>query len=235
MALRDQPYLPLFVQDFLTDEKLIECSAQANGVYIRYMCIAHKSEEYGKVLLKQKDKQSSEQIKNFALKLAKQMPYPVEVIEEGLEELIREAVLILEGDILLQKRMVKDNTVSSARSLAGKKGGKKTQQFASKFAKAKNEANTEYEYETEIESVNENNKGRKKKKFIPPTENEFVEYFVKNGYRAEVAKRAFAYYTEADWIDSLGHKVQSWKSKAQGIWFKPENLDGKKMERANCV
>ena len=43
MALRDQPYLPLYVQDFLTDEKLAECSAMATGVYIRLMCIMHKS------------------------------------------------------------------------------------------------------------------------------------------------------------------------------------------------
>ena len=59
MALRDQPYLPLYVQDFLTDEKLIECSASATGVYIRVMCIMHKSDPYGMILLKQKDKQTS--------------------------------------------------------------------------------------------------------------------------------------------------------------------------------
>lgn len=32
MALRDQPYLPLYVQDFLTDEKLRECSYEAEFV-----------------------------------------------------------------------------------------------------------------------------------------------------------------------------------------------------------
>ena len=71
MALRDQPYLPLYVQDFLTDEKLIECSASATGVYIRVMCIMHKSDPYGMILLKQKDKQTSSTIQNFALKLIK--------------------------------------------------------------------------------------------------------------------------------------------------------------------
>jgi hypothetical protein len=66
MALRDQPYIPLYIQDFLTDEKLIECSAQATGVYVRLMCIMHKSEDYGKILLRQKDKQKPKQIENFA-------------------------------------------------------------------------------------------------------------------------------------------------------------------------
>ena len=70
MARRDQPYLPLYVQDFLTDEKLIECSAESTGVYIRLLCIMHKSQEYGRILLKQKDKQSESKLSDFAFKLS---------------------------------------------------------------------------------------------------------------------------------------------------------------------
>jgi len=148
MALRNQPYLPLYVQDFLTDEKLIECSAETTGVYIRLMCIMHKSETYGVILLKQKDKQTDKQILNFAYKLAKQMPYDVEVIERSLNELLNEKVLILEGDQLLQKRMVKDNDISEKRAKAGSKGGT----FAQANIKANTKANTEYEYENENEN-----------------------------------------------------------------------------------
>ena len=75
MALRDQPYLPLYIQDFLTDEKLSECSASATGVYIRIMCLMHKSEHYGKILLKQKHKQTGKQIEDFASFFAKVLPY----------------------------------------------------------------------------------------------------------------------------------------------------------------
>jgi len=127
MALRDQPYLPLYVQDFMTNVKLNECSAESTGVYIRLMCVMHKSEEYGAILLKQKDKQHGKQILNFAYKLAKQMPFPLEAIERSLEELINEEVIILDGDTLFQKRMVKDNNISLARAEAGKRGGKMTQ------------------------------------------------------------------------------------------------------------
>lgn len=111
----------------MTNLKLNECSAESTGVYIRLMCIMHKSEEYGAILLKQKDKQHDNQIKNFACKLVKQMPYPLDVIERSLEELIIEEVIILDGDTLFQRRMVKDNNISLARSEAGKKGGKTTQ------------------------------------------------------------------------------------------------------------
>ncbi len=141
MALRDQPYLPLYVQDFLTDEKLIECSASATGIYIRLMCVMHKSEPYGMILLKQKDKQSENICLNFAYKLARHLPYSIDEISAGIDELVNEGVLIIENNKLIQKRMVRDNEISDKRAMAGKIGGIKTQ----KFAKAKVKANSENE------------------------------------------------------------------------------------------
>ena len=60
MALRNQPYFPLYTQDFISDEKLRECSAASVGVYIFLMCVFHKSERYGAVSLKPKDKKSGD-------------------------------------------------------------------------------------------------------------------------------------------------------------------------------
>lgn len=161
MALRDQPYLPLFVQDFLTDEKLADCSAQSTGVYIRLMCLMHKSTQYGCILLKQKDKQTESKIQNFAVKLSRQMPYTVDVIAAALEELLDENVIQIDGDMLSQKRMVQDAKLSDTRSSAGKKR-KKTEKkstnddFAGDFATAKTPANAEneIEYEDEIDTEN---------------------------------------------------------------------------------
>lgn len=147
MALRDQPYLPLYVQDFLTDEKLMECSASSTGVYIRIMCVMHKSEEYGKILLKQKDKQTDDQIENFALKLARHLPYDLPTVLAALVELCNEKCLVIEGDFLIQKRMVCDGELSIKRSLSGKKGGETTQESNRKFALAKPKANSESENE----------------------------------------------------------------------------------------
>lgn len=166
MALRDQPYIPLYIQDIMTDEKLNECSAASHGIYIKgIMCLMHKSEDYGKILLKQKDKQTDKQIKNFACKIAKHTPYSEEEIEATLIELLTEKVLFIEGDYLCQKRMIKDNYISEQRALAGTKGGLKTQKkeknFASKFAKAKVKANSEYEYVNENVVDNNKNKGAK--------------------------------------------------------------------------
>lgn len=155
MALRDQPYMPLFVQDFLTDEKLNECSASATGVYIKIMCLMHKSEQYGVILVRQKDKQTDDQIKNFALKFAKLLPFSFDVIHTALIELLDEKVLAIDGDVLGQKRMIEDGKLSVTRSKSGREGGLITQaniNFAKATDQAKDRANTEYEYDSEIET-----------------------------------------------------------------------------------
>jgi len=150
MALRNQPYIPLYVQDFLTDEKLNECSPSSTGVYIKIMCVMHKSKEYGKILLKQKDKHSKSKIECFARKLNKNMSFTEGVIQNALEELVKEDVLYIDGDYLCQKRMIRDNELSLKRAEAGSKGGKKTQ-----LAKANQEANEEANPENEDENESE--------------------------------------------------------------------------------
>jgi len=170
MSIRNQPFLKLYVQDFMTDEKLINCSAASVGVYIRLICYLHKCDDYGKVLLKQKFKQNAKQIKNFALQFANILPYDITVIEDAFSELFDEGVITIEGDLLYQKRMVKDAQISDSRAKTGKIGGQRTQNKNKDFAKAKvqakNKQNCEYEYEydyelEEIEDRKEDRRGCK--------------------------------------------------------------------------
>jgi uncharacterized protein YdaU (DUF1376 family)/uncharacterized protein involved in tolerance to divalent cations len=123
MALRNQPYIPLYVQDVLTDEKLVECSASSHGVYMLLICILHKQENYGLLLLKQKYKQIESKYQAFACMLAKQMPFDAETIQKSLYELHDERVIDLDENELFQKRMVKDGKLSISRTENGKKGG----------------------------------------------------------------------------------------------------------------
>jgi hypothetical protein len=75
--------------------------------------------------------------------------------------------------------------------------------------------------------LHKNSKGKAKKMngipMEPVNENEVVNYFKENGYKEEVAKRAFQYYNEANWHDASGKKVLNWKQKMQSVWFKEEN------------
>lgn len=100
----------------------------------------HKLDDYGIFLLKQNDKQVGDQITNFATKLNKHMPYPIEEIERGLVELIDNGVLIMSGDMLMQKRMIRDAALSTARSKSGKAGAA-AKKKALEFANAKIQAN----------------------------------------------------------------------------------------------
>ncbi|MDE7245738.1 MAG: hypothetical protein K2O18_17435 [Oscillospiraceae bacterium] len=138
MSRRNQPYIPLYAQDFLTDEKLRECSAASVGVYIMLMCVMHKQEEYGTILLRKKDRRNEDIIRDFAMKLAKHLPFGTQVIEDALRELLDEDVIQLDGDRILQKRMVRDADVSEKRSAAGRKGSESTN---AKIAAAKATAN----------------------------------------------------------------------------------------------
>ena len=150
MALRNQPYIPLYVQDIMTDEKLNECSASTHGIYIKgIMCLMHKSENYGTILLKQKYKQSPKQSVNFASQLTKHLPYSEIEIASAIDELIEEKVCYYDGEYLCQKRMIKDNDLSIKRANSGKKGGIKT---GTKFALAKLKAKTEDETEDETKT-----------------------------------------------------------------------------------
>ena len=174
--------------DFANDEKLRMCSAAATGVYIRLMCILHKSKEYGKlkvcnefVYTKHDTNVIQTAIQNadekeilyskFAENLTKQMPYTNETIKLGLLELDYYGVIRLDGDTLYQPRMVKDAALSEKRSKSVNKrwSGEKEQGESESFVhtkvdtniNTKVDTNTEYEneYEYEYNIIEEERKG----------------------------------------------------------------------------
>ena len=154
MALRNQPYFPLYVQDYLTDEKLNMCSWQTQGIYIKILCILHKQSSYGSILLKQNFKQNESMINYFASVLIRNLPCQFENMVEALTELIDNEVLTIDDLGLHQKRMVKDGAISDERSKAAKKGGGNPNLFKQN-SKQTVKQNTEYEYE--VENINKDN------------------------------------------------------------------------------
>ena len=127
MALTNQPYISLYVRDWLTSNKLKVCSSSAHGLLINLMCIMHKEDEYGTLLLKQNFKQGSDICLNFASYLARLLPFDRGEIFTSLQELLSENVLIIEEDKLICNRMINDAILSNKRARSGSEGGKKTQ------------------------------------------------------------------------------------------------------------
>lgn len=81
-----------------------------------------------------------------------------------------------------------------------------------------------YDKHMENENEIENEiKIKDKKEIKLPTIIEVKEYFKENGYKEESAVKFFGYYSVANWKDSKGNEVKSWKQKAQAVWFKDEN------------
>lgn len=126
MALNNQPYLPLYVNDILTDDQLAECSGSARGVYLYLLCFLHKQEQYGVLTLKEKYKvPDSSKEERFAEMLSRHISFPVDEIRDGIRELSKEGVIDITEDELSQKRMIRDFQTSLARAKSGSKKGSK--------------------------------------------------------------------------------------------------------------
>lgn len=63
--------------------------------------------------------------------------------------------------------------------------------------------------------------------FIKPTLTDVIEFFKSKGLNEIIAKRAFDHYDMADWKDSNGKPVVSWKQKMNTNWIS-NNVDNPK-------
>lgn len=198
MALTDQPYLPLYVDDWMNNNKLKLTSQASHGLMISIMCIMHKEDNYGKILLKQKFKQTTEQIKNFGLQIAKLTAFDLLEILPSLAELIENEILKIDDDFLICERMVRDAELSIKRSVNGSIGGKATQKTIKKekkFAKAKSEANAVngIVIENVIENKDDNNEI-----------DEVLNHFIKiTGKKIEVDKEVNRKFVRARLKDKI--------------------------------
>ena len=61
-----------------------------------------------------------------------------------------------------------------------------------------------------------------KKGFVAPSVQEVIEFFKSKGYNEIGAKKAFEYYSVADWTDRDGKPVKNWKQKMLANWLKDE-------------
>ncbi|MDD4971922.1 MAG: hypothetical protein PHT07_21050 [Paludibacter sp.] len=196
----------------MTDEKLNECSPETHGIYIKgIMCLMHKSDEYGKILLKQKYKQTESTGLNFGYQLTKHLPYSPEQIQNAIDELIRERVCFYNGDYLCQKRMIHDNLISEARSNAAKKGGGNPN-----FVKTKLQTNTENEYEV-VNEVAIEVKNEITKRFLPPTIDQVIEYCNERQNNVDPVKWV-DFYSSKGWMIGK-NKMKDWKA-AVRTWEK---------------
>jgi hypothetical protein len=61
-----------------------------------------------------------------------------------------------------------------------------------------------------------------------PTEQEVIDYFIEKGSTIEQAKKAYEYYSVANWKDSRGKQVKNWKQKMLSVWINNNNFKQQK-------
>lgn len=218
MALTNQPYLPLYVDDWMNNNKLKMCSPAAHGIMISIMCIMHKENEYGKVLLKQKFKQTTDQIKNFALQVAKLSAFDLSEVEVPFQELLSEGILIVEGEHLVCPRMVRDCEISLKRSSAGRNGGNSNKEKNFVYTKREPNGEANHQPKPEANTVIENG-------VVNETEN--VDGNGKEGTGEKPKKEAIKKIEIIFPFDSLQFKTQwqlwkTYKAKEHNFKYKSE-------------
>lgn len=126
----------------------------------------------------------------------------------------------------LRRRKAEWEEKRKKRSEAGKRG------MASRWSPDNNVTNPDNNVITQNNGdITKYNKGKERKAkkskvdrvFVPPTLEEVKAYFKEKGYSEELAERAFETYNVADWHDTKGNPVLSWKQKMVSTWLKPEN------------
>lgn len=237
---KDQPYIPIYVMDWQTDEKLAYCSAKAHGILLNILFILHKSDTYGKVSLIETFKNKDDDIcLQFAKQFARRLPFDLLEISEGLTELKAMDVIQISSTTLSQKRMIKDAEISLKRAASGAKGGasKSTSKSTSK-KKANNKQNAEIEYDIENEIDIDNNSDlsnfydltKKEDKDIVFPQSEVELIGLRRGLTINEMKPAFEYWLlgleekndHINTIKILRNGFERYLINSKDRWKKPE-------------
>jgi hypothetical protein len=244
MALTDQPYFPLYQDDYLSDEKLNQCDPESEGIYIRIMCNMHKSKTYGilelslfdKAKLKQKISKieaSQEQkqlisslgflLEDFfmmVLKVQSLVGRDTSCVLRSLIDLLGNDVLQFDGVLLTQKRMKNDGEVSKKRADAGKKGGNSKNKKEAKLKQIPvNENVVVNDFDNKIEITN----NKKSKKFQIPTVEEIKNYCQERENRID-SQKFYDFYQGKGWMIGK-NKMKDWKACVR-TWERNDNSNG---------
>ena len=126
----------------------------------------------------------------------------------------------------IQKRLDERNDkVNKAKQSASKRWEKKLENAEKVESQCDTDANamrTQCDRNAIKESKGKESKVNKEE-FIIPSVEEVEDYFFENGYRKDVAKKAWNFYNNLNWKNSKGKKVLNWKNTVMNNWFTEEN------------
>lgn len=112
---RKLTYIQFYPNDWLGDLELQGCSASTQGIWINLICLMHRSNRYGYLVIKGRAP-STKEIANL-LRKRKGM------VDKAIKELLEAEVCRITSDgILYSQRMIEDEEKRRVKSMAGSKG-----------------------------------------------------------------------------------------------------------------
>jgi len=220
-----------YPNDWLSSPDLNSCSLEAQGLWIKMLCIMYQSPERGVLLLS-----SGKAIDSKTL--AKICGVDEQAISKLLTELEDTGVLSrLDNQSIYNRRMYREGEISRVRSEVGRLGGLRKDESKTK-AKVKQNAEYEYEYEdivsspinlTTVDKLPEKEKPTKEKflEFVLLTPEEHKKLIEKLGENKtkEMIERLNNYIgSKGKQYKSHYHTILAWLSKDE----KEGQTDGRK-------
>ena len=139
------PWTKWYWQDYLSDEKLSDCSLAAQGLWMRMLGYMARSEKRGYLLLNGKQNESkmkANEKQNESKILAKRTHTEEQIIEQLLNELEENGVFSRDEDgVIFSRRLVREAEISRIRSEAGRIGGRPSLKKEQKQNESKMKAN----------------------------------------------------------------------------------------------
>ena len=126
MGRKRNPYLPLYTRDIMSSPRCRALSSQAAGVYLFLLCRLNEPPQPGAFRLSDWEAHPTwrrsltqqclaeadkyRRLQYFARYLSKNdLPWDKKEVLDGLQELYHMGIVVVEGDMLVQPRMYKDN------------------------------------------------------------------------------------------------------------------------------
>lgn len=110
------PWMRFFVDDYIADESLGMCSLAAQGLWVRLLCIMHKSHRRGFLCQANGEPLSLEQTARLA-------GCSTEEAGRLVQELLHSGAASAERGVLYSRRMLREADISRKRSISGRLGG----------------------------------------------------------------------------------------------------------------
>ena len=113
-----RPSFQFYPMDWLTDPALCACSVEAQGAWMRLICVMHQCPTYGHLSTNGKPMEHEE--------IRRHLPgFSLQKVRKTMEELEENGVFSLTAEgVIYSRRMVRDEAVRLRRAAGGAKGAK---------------------------------------------------------------------------------------------------------------